>query len=291
MMSAQADCRTLTGLLDLAYQEAAAQCRRDGVTGSDPCQAAELAATVQERGLTPSVRRSETSWWPWRSMRPASASSMQGDLQGARRQARGARQLVDVDRGGAQRGQQAGPVLGADLGQAAARPARRLPAAAGSCAPSPVGRRAGSRSIGRAAASMTSSGSVAIVAPVLEQAVGAFRARVERMARHGEHLAALLGGHAGGDQRARAPRRLDDQHAQRDAGDDAVAAGEVLGARHEARRVLADQAAALADPALQLGVLRRIDVVEAAGEHGDRAGRAAPPRGRPRRCRGRGPRR
>ena len=35
--------------------------------------------------------------------------------------------------------------------------------------------------------------------------------------------------------------------------------------------VLADQAAALADLALQLGMLRRIDVVEAAGEHGNGA--------------------
>ena len=81
----------------------------------------------------------------------------------------------------------------------------------------------------------------------LQQLVGALRARVERMARHGEHLAALLGGHARGDQRARAARRLDDHHAERDAGDDAVAAREVLGARLEARRHLADEAAALGD--------------------------------------------
>ena len=120
---------------------------------------------------------------------------------------------------------------------------------------------------------MTSSGSVDHGRPVLDEAIGAFRARVEGMAGHGEHLAALLGGGAGGDEGAGAPRRLHDQDGQRNAGDDAVAAREVLGARHEARRVLADEAAHLADPGLQLGVLGRIDVVEAAREHGDRAGR------------------
>ena len=80
-----------------------------------------------------------------------------------------------------------------------------------------------------ASASSTSSGSVTSVAPDLQQLVGALGARIERMARHGEHLAALLGGHARRDQRARAARRLDDQHAQREARDDAVAAREILG--------------------------------------------------------------
>ena len=42
--------------------------------------------------------------------------------------------------------------------------------------------------------------------------------------------------------------------------------------------ILADQAAPLADLALQLGMLRRIDVVEAAGEHGDGSAAPAPPR-------------
>jgi hypothetical protein len=64
---------------------------------------------------------------------------------------------------------------------------------------------------------------------------------------HREHLAALLGRHARGDQCSRPARRLDNDHAQGDAGNDAVAAGEVLGAGHETRWLLADQAAALAD--------------------------------------------
>ena len=53
----------------------------------------------------------------------------EGDLQGARGQACGPRQLVDVDRRRAERGQQAGAVLGADLGHRLQGP--RLLGAAG----------------------------------------------------------------------------------------------------------------------------------------------------------------
>ena len=92
------------------------------------------------------------------------------------------------------------------------------------------------------------------------------------MAGNGEDFAPLLGGEARGDEAARASRRLDDEHAQRQAGDDAVASREVLAARGEAEGHFADEAAALADLALQVLVLGWIDVVEAAGEHGDGAG-------------------
>ena len=108
--------------------------------------------------------------------------------------------------------------------------------------------------------------------PVLEEAVGALGARIERMARHGEHLAPLVGGRTRGDQRSRSPRRLHDQHAQRDSPEMMrLRRGKSWARGTKPGGVLADQAATLADLALQLGMLRRIDVVEAAGEHRDGA--------------------
>ena len=66
---------------------------------------------------------------------------------------------------------------------------------------------------------------------LLEQAVGAFRARIERRAGHREHLAALFAGEPRRDQRAGAARRLDDHDAERQPGDQPVAAGKVARAR------------------------------------------------------------
>jgi hypothetical protein len=66
---------------------------------------------------------------------------------------------------------------------------------------------------------------------LLEQAVCTFGARIERRARHGEDLAPLFAGEARGDQRARPARRLDDDDAERQTGDQAVAPWEVARAR------------------------------------------------------------
>jgi hypothetical protein len=89
---------------------------------------------------------------------------------------------------------------------------------------------------------------------------------------HGEHLAPLFESKAGGVQRARARRRLDDHDAEAHAGDDAVAAGKVFGARRKAERHLRQHGAASGDDVgAQGGVLFGIDVVDAAGHHGDGA--------------------
>jgi hypothetical protein len=72
-------------------------------------------------------------------------------------------------------------------------------------------------------------------------------------------------------KRARAFGRLDHDHAERDPGDQPVAAGKVLCARREAGRPLADEQSPFADGALQLLVLGRINYVDTAGEHGDGA--------------------
>lgn len=78
----------------------------------------------------------------------------------------------------------------------------------------------------------------------------------------------MLSGKTRGDQRAGTFCRLDDQHTDRNAGDQAVAAREIFSARNEAWAALAEQEPFLADRALQLVILRRVDDVDAAGENG-----------------------
>ena len=74
-------------------------------------------------------------------------------------------------------------------------------------------------------------------------------------------------------------RRLHHHDAQRQAGDDAVAAGEVPGLRGGAERRFGDQQAGFGDAAMQVGVFRRVGQVDAAGDHGDgAAGAHARPR-------------
>ena len=50
---------------------------------------------------------------------------------------------------------------------------------------------------------------------IADQIIGAAAARIERRARHGEDIAALFEREARGDERARAQRRFDDEHAER----------------------------------------------------------------------------
>ena len=88
---------------------------------------------------------------------------------------------------------------------------------------------------------------------------------------HGEHLAALLHGVPGGNQRPGALGGFDDDHAQAQAGDDSIALRKRAGKRRRARRVFADHCAVQNDFVGQRLVFRRIDVQHAAAEHGDRA--------------------
>ena len=105
---------------------------------------------------------------------------------------------------------------------------------------------------------------------VADEIVGALGARIERRARNGENLPSLLQGETRGDERARAPRRLDHHHPVGQARDDAVAARKIAPARLPAHGHFRDhRAAILDDGAQQRLVLRRIDPVVAAGEHRD----------------------
>src|SRR5581483_6217249 len=106
---------------------------------------------------------------------------------------------------------------------------------------------------------------------VLNQLVRAARVRRVDAAGNREDLAVLLERLAGSNQRAALEVAFDHQHAERDAAEDAVAAREELAAWLRAERVVADQRAALDDLLGEALVLRRVDQVEAAREHGDRA--------------------
>ena len=127
---------------------------------------------------------------------------------------------------------------------------------------------------------------------LLDQTVGALAARIERRAGHRENLAALFGGHPRGDQRAGAARRFDHHDAERQPGDQPVAAGKVAGARLPAERHFRDRGAVASRIcAEQVDMLGRIDAVVTAGEHRDGAGRRGWRDAPRRRCRARARRR
>src|SRR5690606_36538574 len=82
---------------------------------------------------------------------------------------------------------------------------------------------------------------------VADQLMAAARQRTVDRARDREHLAALFGRVAGGDQRARLEAGLDHQGAQGKSGNDAVAAREVFSLAWRSRWKLADQGTAGGD--------------------------------------------
>src|SRR5690606_30590306 len=86
------------------------------------------------------------------------------------------------------------------------------------------------------------------------------------------HLAALVGCSAGGDERARATCGLDHDDTKGQTRDNAVASREVVSPRLKAGWLLADEASALADGPVQVGVLRRIDDVESPSQNSNGAG-------------------
>jgi len=108
---------------------------------------------------------------------------------------------------------------------------------------------------------------------LLEQSVGAFGARIERGARHGEDFAALLAGQPRGDQRAGAARRLHDHHADRKPRDQPVAARKIARPRLPGERHFRNRGAFSKDCIQKIGVLGRVDAIMAAGQDRDGAGR------------------
>ena len=102
-----------------------------------------------------------------------------------------------------------------------------------------------------------------------EQRVRPVRERRGDLARHGEHLAALVEREVGRDQRAAALARLDDDRRAREAGDDPVSGRKPPRRRLDTRRVLGHDQPALGDLGREARVRARVVAVDAAAEHGD----------------------
>ena len=105
---------------------------------------------------------------------------------------------------------------------------------------------------------------------MLDEQVAALRARIERAAGDGHDFAAGLVGKARGDQRAGFGDRFDHHGADREAGDDAVARGEVARLGLGAGGLFGEQKAFGGDAFLQRGVVGRVGDVDAAGDDADR---------------------
>ncbi|GEP08546.1 hypothetical protein MGN01_03910 [Methylobacterium gnaphalii] len=102
-----------------------------------------------------------------------------------------------------------------------------------------------------------------------DQVVGALGARIERRAQRRENRPPLLQGVARRNQRARAPRGLDHQRAEAEPRDNPVAPQEIAPARLPAHRHLGDKRSSRRQDALdKRDVVRRVDPIVAAGQHG-----------------------
>ena len=145
------------------------------------------------------------------------------------------------------------------------------PSAAGSCAPAtgsrnPKGRGDRTQHVVRALAQLRA---------LADQIVGPLGARIERRARHGQHLASLFAGEARGDQRAGSHLGLDHDHRQGETRDQPVAAREVAGLGLGAGG-LSETTQPFSTMAVERAVFGRIDVVDPAAEHRHRARRQRP---------------
>ena len=117
-----------------------------------------------------------------------------------------------------------------------------------------------------------SSASVTGVSALLDKAVGAFRARIERRARHSEDFATLLKRKARSDQRARALGGFDDDDPKRQPRDQSIAARKIPRARFPAERHFSKRRPRGQDIVEQIDMFGRIDAVLAAGKNRHRAG-------------------
>jgi hypothetical protein len=107
-----------------------------------------------------------------------------------------------------------------------------------------------------------------------KQSIAAAGLAAERASRNGEDLPILFERHPGGYQRAAFLRRFDDDHAERKAGQDTVAAGEILGQRRGAQREFAEHGATTFDDCVgEAAMLWRVGNVDTASQ--DRDGAAA----------------
>lgn len=108
--------------------------------------------------------------------------------------------------------------------------------------------------------------------PVANELIAASCPGIERRAGDRHHLSPGLGRKAGGDQRARARRRLDNDGSKCKPGNDPVAIGEMAGSRFGSRRHFGKHQPMLGHCRLPGLVFGRIEDVDAAGDHSDGPG-------------------
>jgi hypothetical protein len=112
---------------------------------------------------------------------------------------------------------------------------------------------------------------------LLDEPIRAFRPRIERRARNREHFATLFERKPRGDQRARALGRFDDDDPKRHAGDQPVAAREILRAGFPAERHFGRLRSGRQNIIERTEMIGRINAVLASGKDGDRSGSDAGP--------------
>ena len=104
---------------------------------------------------------------------------------------------------------------------------------------------------------------------VAEEAMAALGGAVVDAAWDGEDFAVLFGGKAGGDEGAATGSGFDNDCADREAADDAIALGEASGTRRGVGRSFAEEGPALEDLFGEGVVFGRVDVEDAATEDGE----------------------
>ena len=106
---------------------------------------------------------------------------------------------------------------------------------------------------------------------MLDQGIAAGAAGVQNAAGHGEYFPALVGRKACRDERAAALAGFDNHDATTETADDTVAGWKIVGVRSCAQWIVADHGALFSNRQRQPTVLRRVELVDAATENGERA--------------------
>ena len=102
---------------------------------------------------------------------------------------------------------------------------------------------------------------------IADQHIAAARPRIKGMSGHRQHFTPLIQRGAGGDQAARPARRLYHNQSFREAGDDAIAAGEIARLRLEPKGAFAEQQPLLPDVLVKAGVFAGVDHIRPASQH------------------------
>ncbi len=110
---------------------------------------------------------------------------------------------------------------------------------------------------------------------IADEIIGALGTRIERRTWHRENFAALLCRETRGNKRPRPVRRLDNDDAVCEPGDDSVTARKIAATRLPSKRHLTDRRAITKQRFKNGRVISRVDSIKPTGENGDGAALAA----------------